>query len=121
MFINFLVKVIFTEKGTLNYGQIVPHIVAIKTVGIAVYPGHFEMISFCKGFMLYDIPWLNGFFGLIFGSSFDYEPEGYKLFYINLNIDSTYFISINFTDSEYYIRQSFIEKESLEQEIKIIR
>lgn len=63
----------FTGKGEiLNYGQIIPHLIAIKTVGIAVYPGHFEMISFSKGFMLYDIPWANNFFGSVFGSPFDY-------------------------------------------------
>ena len=94
MLINFLIKILFTVKNSLNYGQILPHIIAIKTVGVAVYPGHYEMISFCKGFMLYDIPWLNSFFGSVFGSTFDYIPDGYRLFYTNLNIGSTYFIAL---------------------------
>lgn len=92
--INFLIKFFFTGKNSLNYGQIIPHIVAIKTVGVAVYPGHYEMISFCKGFMIYDVPWANAFFGSVFGSTFDYIPEGYKLFYANMNIGSTYFIAL---------------------------
>lgn len=63
-------------------------------MSVAVYPGHYEMISFCKGFMIFDVPWANAFFGLVFGSTFDYIPEGYKLFYTNMNIGSTYFIAL---------------------------
>lgn len=94
LLINFVIKVFFTGKGTFSYGQIIPHFMAIKTVGVAVYPGHFEMISFCKGFMLYDLPWANAYFGSIFGSPIDYIPDGYKLFYTNLNIGSTFFLSL---------------------------
>lgn len=92
--VNFILKIFFTAKKSLNTGQILPHIVAIKTVSIAVYPGHYEMMSFCKGFMMYDIPWANNFFGSAFGSSFDYIPAGYKLFYTNMNIGSMYFIPL---------------------------
>lgn len=52
------------------------------------------MISFSKGFMLYDIPWANQFFGSSLGSPFDYIPAGYKLFYTNLNIASMFFIPL---------------------------
>lgn len=91
---NFVIKVFLTGKGVFSYGQIIPHFVAIKTVGVAVYPGHFEMMSFCKGFMLYDLPWANTSLGSIFGSPTSYIPNPYKLFYTNLNIGSTYFISL---------------------------
>lgn len=94
LLVNFVIKVFFTGKGSFSYGQIIPHFVAMKTVGVAVFPGHFEMISFCKGFMLYDIPWVNGYFGSLFGSPVDYIPDGYKLFYTNLNIGSTFFLSL---------------------------
>jgi phosphopantetheine adenylyltransferase len=46
--------------------------------------------------MIYDVPWANDFFGSVFGSTFDYIPEGYKLFYTNMNIGSTYFIALLF-------------------------
>ncbi len=94
LFINFVTKLVFTTKSSLNTGQIIPHIIAIKTVSTAIYPGYYEMISFSKGFMLFDFPWANNFFGTLLGSSFDYIPSGYKIFYTNLNIGSMYFIGV---------------------------
>ena len=44
--------------------------------------------------MAADLPFLNSFFGSIFGSDADVTPYPYKVFYLNLNVGSTYFLAL---------------------------
>ena len=41
-----------------------------------------------------DFPWLNNYFGEIFGKITDISPLPYKMFYTNLHVGSTYFLAI---------------------------
>ena len=43
--------------------------------------------------MVIDMPWLNNFFGNIFGRDSDITPYPFKMFYMNLNLGSTYFLA----------------------------
>ena len=44
--------------------------------------------------MAADIYPLNGYFGNIFGKESDISPYPYKLYYVNMNIGSTYFMGL---------------------------
>lgn len=57
--INYIVKFLCTLPQSRNRNTLLPHIVALKACCLIVYPSHFEYISFCKGFMIVDIYWLN--------------------------------------------------------------
>ena len=43
-------------------GQIVSHILFLKTPVLALYPTYAELIDYCAGFMVADMPWLNNYF-----------------------------------------------------------
>ena len=40
-------------------GELISHILLMKTAVFAVFPSYSELIDYCRGFMLADLPWLN--------------------------------------------------------------
>lgn len=44
--------------------------------------------------MAADLPWLNEVLGGIFGKDSDITPYPFKVFFMNLNIGSTYFLAL---------------------------
>lgn len=46
--------------------------------------------------MAADIPWLNFELGSVFGRKTDTIPYSYSIFYVNMNVGSTYFLAFCF-------------------------
>ncbi len=59
--INYFVKTFITLPQSKNKFGILPHIIALKACCLIIFPTFFEYISFCKGFMIIDLPWANKF------------------------------------------------------------
>jgi hypothetical protein len=59
--INYVIKFLCTMPQSKNRSTLLPHIIALKSCCLIMYPAHFEYINFCKGFMVVDIPWLNSY------------------------------------------------------------
>ena len=58
----FIKGVVIIPQGK-DKGQLIAHILLLKTPVFAVYPTYSELIDYCQGFMIADLPWLNSYFG----------------------------------------------------------
>jgi len=70
------------------------HVFAMKSVALFHYPITFEIFYFCFGFMMTDIPWFNDKIGPLVGERSDYVPQQLVMYFYNLNIGSTFLISL---------------------------
>jgi hypothetical protein len=52
------------------------------------------MLSFGYGFMALSFPWMNYLIGEMFGDPNDNIPQTMKIFFVNLNIASTYGVAL---------------------------
>ena len=93
MFIKYSVKALKTVPESLNPGNIIPHILAFKVGALLLFPTYLEYVQFCSGFMYADFPWLNSYFGDIFGSYTDATPLPFLVFYVNMNLGSMYMLA----------------------------
>jgi hypothetical protein len=74
-------------------GQLIAHVLFLKTPALMVYPSYAELIDYCSGFMLADLPWLNPYFGNSLSSVTQETPQPFRIFYISLSFASTYFLA----------------------------
>lgn len=70
-----------------------PHILALKTCALVVYPIYPQIANFCYGLMGADIPWLASSYGDYIAISSDVSPAGFQLFYLNMNFASLYLVA----------------------------
>lgn len=98
--VTFILLVLFMVKGVVldpngkDKGQIIAHILLLKTPVLALYPTYAELIDYCAGFMFADLPWLNGYLADRFSDPLDSSPEPYRLFYTSLSLSSTYLLAL---------------------------
>jgi hypothetical protein len=76
-----------------RHGEIVGHILALKTIPLIIYPTYAEYLDFSMGFMTPDLPWLSYYLPKIMTNPFDLSPSGFNLFFINMNFASTQLIT----------------------------
>ena len=93
-FLLFLLKAVVLDPRGQDKGQLLPHILFLKTPVLLVYPSYAELVDFCSGFMVADLPWLNDFFGATLAEPTDTTPLPYLLFYSSLSIGSTYLLAL---------------------------
>ena len=92
--INYIIKFLFTIPSTKNRTMILPHIIALKSCCLIMYPVFFEYINFCKGFMVVDIPWLNDFIANALTDESDHVQVPYGLFFSNMSIAGTFVLGL---------------------------
>ena len=63
LFLFFLIVGVIIDPKRKDKGQIIPHVLFLKTAALMVYPSRPELINYCSGFMAADLPWLNSFLG----------------------------------------------------------
>lgn len=90
LFLNFFVRATCTASHSRNIGEIVPHILALKTCVLMVFPIYPQLSSFCYGMMAADLPWLSQYYVSTLSYAGDVQPAGFQLFYINMNFASVY-------------------------------
>lgn len=61
-FFYFIKAVVADPEGT-DKGQMIAHVLFMKTIVLTVFPAYNEMIDYCAGYMVADLPWLNSYFG----------------------------------------------------------
>ena len=59
MLVIYFVKATVTVPSSLDKGNLIPHILALKCPALILYPMSAEYINFCYGFMTADLPWIN--------------------------------------------------------------
>jgi hypothetical protein len=94
IFIKYSIKVLLTSPKTFDKGQIIPHILALKVGGFILYPTYMEFYDFCYGFMVADFPWANTAIGNALGDPLDIQPYPHSLFFVNMNLASTYLLAL---------------------------
>jgi hypothetical protein len=89
LFLNFFIRATCTVSHSRNIGEIVPHILSLKTAVLMVFPIFPQIASFCYGMMAADLPFLNQYFSSLsyFG---DIQPAGFQLFFVNMNFAAVY-------------------------------
>ncbi len=90
--VNYVVKFLFTMPHSRNRATLLPHIIALKSCCLILYPSHFEYISFCKGFMVVDLPWLNSMFASQLTDVSDHVQVPFGLFFQNMSIAGTFLL-----------------------------
>lgn len=86
-----IIKTTCTATSSQNLGDHIPHILALKTCPLVVYPIYIQVSNFCYGLMAADVPWLsNQYSSIYFSDHSDISPIGYQLFYDNMNFASMY-------------------------------
>ena len=93
-FLFYFFKAVIVDPDGYDKGQLIPHILFLKTPVLMVYPSYAELINFCSGFMVADFPWLNDYFGANLSEPTDKTPLPYLLFYTSLSIGSTYILAL---------------------------
>jgi hypothetical protein len=89
--LNMLIKVTLTAPSSQNLGDHIPHIFALKTCSLVVYPIYIQVSNLCYGLMAADIPWLSHYYSSLYLSDpSDVSPIGYQLFYDSMNFASMY-------------------------------
>ena len=61
---------------------------------MVTYPSLGGFINYCQGFTLLDFPWLNSFSASNLTRLTDTAPSGFLMFYLNLNLASTYLLAL---------------------------
>lgn len=89
LFLNFIVRATCTASRSRNIGEIVPHILALKTCVLMVFPIYPQISSFCFGIMGADLPWFGQYLSSLSVSS-DTQPAGFQLYYTNMNFAAVY-------------------------------
>ena len=92
LFLNFLARTTCTASHSRNIGEIVPHILSLKTAVLMVFPVYPQIASFCYGMMAADLPWLNQYFSSLSYPG-DIQPAGFQLFFVNMNFAAVYLAS----------------------------
>lgn len=59
---------------------------------LIIFPSYLELIDYCSGFMVLDLPWLNSYFAETLSDWTETLPPSYTLFYSSMNLGSTYFL-----------------------------
>jgi hypothetical protein len=90
----YFIKAVVVDPIGQDKGQLVPHLLLLKTPVLIVYPSYAELIDYCEGFMLLDLPWLNAYFSDLLADFTGIAPSPYLLFYPSLSIASTYLLPV---------------------------
>jgi hypothetical protein len=93
MILFYCARVVVLPKDKSN-GSVIAHVLYMKCAGLAVYPAYAELVNYCEGFMLGDLPWLNSYFASQLAVPTETIPSSYRLFYISLSLASTYLLPI---------------------------
>lgn len=96
LLVFYLVKGVVLDVKGRDKGELIAHILLLKTPVLMLYPTYAELLDYCSGFMLADMPWLNNLFARVLADPRDASPSPYLLFYTSLNIASTYFLPLLF-------------------------
>ena len=94
LLIFYLVKGVVVDSKGKDKGELIAHILLLKTPAFMLYPTFGELMNYCSGFMQADLPWLNNIFSYLLSEPRDITPAPYLLFYNNLNIASTFLLPI---------------------------
>lgn len=86
--VNLFIKATCTAVSADNLGDYIPHILAIKTCALMVYPVYVQVAKFCYGLMASDIPWLTELYSSSLSDNTDVSPFGFQLFFDNMNFAS---------------------------------
>ena len=92
--LSYLLKILITVPQTSDPGEIISHVLLIKVSAMVIYPTLGGYVNYCEGFLFFDFPWLNDNFGEVFSNLTDVSPPGFLMFYLNLNLGSTYFLAL---------------------------
>ncbi len=95
LFFYFLKGVVLDCKGK-DKGELIAHILLLKTPVLMLYPTYAELLNYCSGFMFADMPWFNNVFASSLADPRDSSPAPYLLFYTSLNVASTFLLPISF-------------------------
>lgn len=85
---NLLLKATCNAASTGSLGDCVPHVLALKTCALAVFPVYVQVANFCYGMMAADIPWLTALYSSYLCDNTDVSPYGFQLFFDNMNFAS---------------------------------
>ena len=93
--VNYVVKFFILMPKSRNRSTLLPHIIALKSCCLILYPSHFEYVSFCKGFMIVDFPWLNSRLAHALTDLSDAVQVPFGLFFENMSIAGTYLVGFS--------------------------
>jgi hypothetical protein len=96
LFFFYFVKGVVVDVKGKDKGQLIAHILLLKTPILMIYPTYAEFIDYCQGFMIADMPWIKNFFAELLSDPRDITPQPYLLFYTSLSIASTFLLPIIF-------------------------
>jgi len=77
-----------------NNGYLIAHVLYMKCPALAIYPAYAELINYCYGFMMADLPWLNYYFASELSVPTEIIPSPYRIFYVSMSLASTYLLPI---------------------------
>lgn len=65
LILGYLIKLCFVVPMTDDVGDIIPHLMLVKTSAMVIYPSVGGYINYCYGFTYIDIPWFNTYFSTL--------------------------------------------------------
>lgn len=63
MFLFYLARSLWWNPRGKDRGELAAHVLLVKSAALMVYPSYAEMVDYCWGFMVADLPWTNEYFG----------------------------------------------------------
>jgi len=71
MAIFYFIKGVVLNPEGVDKGQMISHLLLLKTPALAVFPAYAELIDYCRGFMIGDLPFLYDTFGEVLSDGLD--------------------------------------------------
>ena len=62
LLVFYFIKGVVLDPEGPDKGQLIPHILLLKTPVLAVFPVYAELVDYCRGFMVADLPFLDATF-----------------------------------------------------------
>ena len=94
LFLFYFIMTVAIFPESRDKGRVIAHVLFLKTPALMIYPSYSELIDFCSGFMIADLPWFNQFFGNALSDPRDSSPLPYRLFFVSMNLPSTFFLPL---------------------------
>ena len=94
LFIFYFFKAVVIHPNGRDKGQLIAHLLLLKTPALAVYPSYAELADYCSGFMAADLPWLNSYLSDLLSDPRDVSPAPFFLFYTSLSLASTFLLAL---------------------------
>lgn len=114
LMINNIVRAVVTcpNLPVSEYGQIIPHVLALKAAPFVIYPLFAEEIAYAYGFMLPEFPYATDFFSTQIADRSEVIPTQFAVYYYSMGFGCTYTLGFIFAAATFIVMWLYFKNKS---------